>query len=314
MIRLKDYSLIKINPDQRDQIESLINLNNGSVFHEPILNEIASKYHKTDFYYLVNDPDIIKIACPVHVTKYDFGRKLYQLKPPGDIPYAGFVGELTELDQYLKIGLNDALIYAGFPTQNLTELSEEESGLTSMVDLSLSENDIFMKVINAKRRNMIRKAVKSGIEVKAFLDKDGLEIFWPILLSLHIKLGYQKLQKDYYESLFNQYSKKGKSVILIAYKGEKAVSGLLLLGNNNYMHYYKGASVTGTLNEGQGELLQWEAIKWAKGKSKFYDLCNLNRESLPEIYRFKTGISDQLFFYRKFKMKSLGFKILNRLS
>jgi len=96
---------------------------------------------------------------------------------------------------------------------------------------------------------------------------------------------------------------------------ERPVSGVYILGNRNYMHYYKGASVYDVKNEGQGELLQWEAIKLAKslGSSK-YDLCNLNKETLPELYSFKRGFSKDIYQYQKHSQRSLGYKIFNRLT
>ena len=81
------------------------------------------------------------------------------------------------------------------------------------------------------------------------------------------------------------------------------------------MHYYKGAGLFDVKNEGQGELLQWEAIKISKSLgTKYYDLCNLDKDNLPSIYRFKTGISNTIYKYPKLTKNKLGYKVLNRLN
>jgi lipid II:glycine glycyltransferase (peptidoglycan interpeptide bridge formation enzyme) len=232
------------------------------------------------------------------------------MKPLGDIPYAGFIGDDDIALDQIKFGLNEAFSYAGFPYRRFEDNKEENYGETSMVDLSLDEDLIFSTYIHSKRRNMIRKALKSGIEVREFYDQQGIDIFWPLLEELHNKLGYNQLSKDYYQFIYDTYAKEKKATILIAFKDNNPVSGVFLLGNKNYMHYYKGASKFGVKNEGQGELLQWHAIKLAKNLgSGYYDLCNLNKEKLPDIYRFKTGISKEIWTYSLFTKKSILYRI-----
>ena len=187
-------------------------------------------------------------------------------------------------------------------------------GETAMVDLTLNEDDIFNSVIHSKRRNMIRKAISEGITVKAYFSTEGLNFFWPLLNELHKKLGYTKLAYNYYNEILETFAHKKQTFILIAFKNDTPVSGVFILGNQNFMHYYKGASCFEAKNEGQGELLQWEAIKLAKSLGAIkYDLCNLNKDGLPEIYRFKTGISRDIFNYQKYTQSSFGYKIVNRI-
>ena len=60
--------------------------------------------------------------------------------------------------------------------------------------------------------------------------------------------------------------------------------------------------------------MQWEAIKTAKSLgSKYYDLCSLDKEKLPAIYRFKTGISQNIVRYSKYAKNNFGYKILNKI-
>ncbi len=316
MLRYKDYQLIKPDVSTTNQISRLILSNDGSVFHEVMLNRIMERRFNTELLYLVDNRDNIKSAAPVHIIKNKYGLKKYNIRPLNDIPYSGFIGEKIVDKNDFNTGFFESVVYVGFPY--IHEDSDKEYpvwGETTMVDLSLSEDEIFSKLIHSKRRNMIRKAVKEGIEIKSFFALEGLDLYWPILKQLHDKLGYNDLTYDYYKEIFQKYAPLKQAFILLAFKDEQAISGVFILGNKNYMHYYKGASVFGVKNQGQGELLQWEAIKLSKSLgTKFYDLCNLNKDSLPDIYRFKTGISKDIYHYQILSNNAFGYKVVNKIS
>jgi len=313
MLKYKDYKLTKPTEEVNQQVLQLIETQDGSIFHEPALNKIIQQQFNTAFYYLVDNPANITHASVVHLTKNKLGGKRYNLRPLSDIPYSGFIGNKPVDFEKFSVGINESLSYVGFPY--FKDVIAPNAGETTMVDLSLSEEDIFNQVIHSKRRNMIRKALKNNISVKSFDNEEGLDLFWPILDELHKKLRYHHLDDQYFYKMLKAYAANGKAHVLLAYKDDSPVAGVFILGNNNYMHYYKGASKAGVKNEGQGELLQWEAIKLAKKSGvKYYDLCNLNKDKLPDIYRFKTGIANNIFYYPVYNQNRLGYKIANKLS
>lgn len=318
MLKYKDYSFIKPEMRLNQRICEVINHTGGSIFHEVDLNKIVSGNFNSELYYLVDNIDHITCLSPVHITKNKLGLKKFNCNPLGDMPYAGFVGKGSIDINKLSVGYFESLNYSGFPyVKDLVHKVNDNFsvGESNMVDLSLDEDAIFNTIIHSKRRNMIRKANKSGLTTKAFYDKKGLDLFWPILDELHKKLGYINYTYDYYEQILNKYADKKQAFILIAYKEQKPISGIFILGNKNYMHYYKGAGVFGIKNEGQGELLQWEAIKISKKLgTKYYDLCNLDKDKLPAIYRFKTGISQDIYQYKKYSNSAMGYKIMNRIN
>lgn len=317
MLRYKGYSLIKPSKIQIKRIEKVIIENIGSVFHDMALNKIVENNFKTDLFYFVDDPDHINCFSPVHILKNKYGFNRYYFSPLGDIPYAGFAGKASIDFKDLTVGFFESIKYSGFPYTN--DLIHKTNGVlhngeTNMVDLALDENAIFDTIIHSKRRNMIRKAGKSGISTKCFYTEEGLRFFWPILEELHKKLGYKNYTYEYYNKILKAYSDKKQAFILMAFKEQNPISGIFVLGNQNYMHYYKGAGVFGVKNEGQGELLQWEAIKISKSLgAKYYDLCNLEKEKLPAIYRFKTGISKHIVPYYKYNKNNFGYKILSKI-
>ena len=316
MLKYKNFELIKPNEDQVKKISELIEIQDGSIFHEVDLNRIVENTFQTQLYYLVNNPKEISCFSPVHITKNKYGLKRYHFKPLYDIPYTGFVG-IEEIDiEKISVGLFESVKYTGFPYVKDRTHKYNDSltfGETCMVDLSLDEDEIFSKMSHSKRKN-IRKAIKNGIEVKKFYSENGMNIFWPILEQLHNALGPNDLTLDYYKKIFQKYGDSKQVCLLIAYKEKMPISGLFILGNKNYMHCYKAASLFDVKREGQGELLHWEAIKYSKSFGiKYFDLGNLNKEKLPGIYGFKTGISNNIFTYPIYSKNKLGYQIINRI-
>lgn len=315
MLKYKGFSLIKPNAGQRVEINLIIENQFGSVFQDVELNEIVQKHFKTELFYLVDNPNNIKNLTPVHIQKSKFGLKRYHFKPLYDIPYAGFVDESNIKFNEISVGLFESYVYCGLPATKKSNNNESSlnNGETSFIDLSLDEDDIFNGVIHSKRRNMIRKAIKSGIVIKKYTNDEGLKYFWPILDELHNKLGYSHLKEDYYKDIVNTYGPKNQAYILVAFKEGIPVSGIFILGNKNYMLYYKGSSKFGAKNEGQNELLQWEAIKICKSIGvNYYDLGNLDKQNLPHIYKFKTGISNNIVNFPIYTKSSLGYKVVNK--
>lgn len=315
MLKYKDFSLIKPTQEQSKTILNLINEKNGSVFHEVDLNKTVSEEFNSDLYYLVDNPQNIQNFTPVHITQQKKVLKRYELKPLYDIPYAGFLDD-SEIDfSKISCGSSESIVYNGFPKIAIAKenISINRVGETCYVDLNLDEDEIFSTVIHSKRRNMIRKADKSGVIVKTYFTSEGLDYFWPLLSILHDKLNYNHLKKTYYKKIIDFYGPKKQAFITIAFQEEKPISGVFVLGNKNYMMYYKGASSFEVKNIGQGERLQWEAIKVSKSLgTKYYDLGNLQQEALPAIYKFKTGISSNIVNYHVFSYHGNSYKLVNK--
>lgn len=305
---------IYVNLSNEEKILNFINVNGGTVFHEPFFNKLIQKYHKTEFFYLADSEDQYKIICPVHTNSNSINKDI-SFKALGDVPYGGFLGDIPVPLSEIKPKLFERVVYAGMPRNNGYQNNIPLIGETCMVDLALSEDDIFKKVVNPKRRNMIRKAMKSDVKVVKYDTIDGFELYKPLLEELHARLGYKHLVIDFYKEIFEYYSQRGQATLLLAFMDNKLCSGNLLLGNKNMVHYYKGASISNVKNLGQGELLQWKGIKWAKEiGTKYYDLCNLNKEELPSIYRFKIGISSNIYKYPVYNKNGLGAKVLRRIN
>lgn len=304
------YISLLDNQATLNSVEIFLSKQEATVFHEPGFNKIVSKYFKTKFIYIADKYSDFSCICPIHYKKRRLLFSQYYYKSLYDVPYGGFVGQ-DVTSEYLKPGLLDICVYAGFPQPGAEKSFEvKKFSTTNMIDLTLSEDDIFNNVIQSKRRNMIRKAEKNNITIQQFSSNKGLRVFWPMLKDLHSRLGYVLNNFNFYLDLLSIYGPINQAAVFIAYKDNQPLSGVFVIGNKTFMHYYKGASLPNTASMGQGELLQWEAIKWAKKQGvRYYDFCNLNKTALPHIAQFKLGFSNQVYQFESFSESGIGYKI-----
>jgi lipid II:glycine glycyltransferase (peptidoglycan interpeptide bridge formation enzyme) len=99
-------------------------------------------------------------------------------------------------------------------------------------------------------------------------------------------------------------------LVMIAEKDGEPLAGVVLLRNRYFCHYWLGAGKKSAENLGQGEILQWEAIKWAKQMGcQYYDMCVVESERLPNIARFKMGFSRTTVPFYCITRKRLGYRL-----
>ncbi len=285
------------------------------------MNEVVSKVFNTELlhYLILQDNELIGY-CAAHLLKEKFLTTI-EMKPLYDIPYGGFISNgLYSDEQLIKLLPRKnriKYIYSSGPIVDKKKTNEHAnftSKETAITDLTLPEDIIWKNAVNSKRRNMIRKAEKAGITAQIYNNEEGLKLFWPLLEQLHDYLGYNQLTYDYYKRVLDIYFQEKKAGVILAHNQNEILSGVIVIGNKNMMHYWKGASKTGIKNEGQGDLLQWEAIKYAKEYgSKFYDLCVIDKTNLPDIAKFKMGFSNLTVPFFTISIRSIYYKILNRV-
>jgi lipid II:glycine glycyltransferase (peptidoglycan interpeptide bridge formation enzyme) len=120
---------------------------------------------------------------------------------------------------------------------------------------------------------------------------------------------------EFYLRLFHEYSLIDKIKVFLAKKKEEVLAGLILLRNRFICHYWFSAIKKNYENLGQGDLLQWEAIKWSKAMgSRYYDLCVVEPERLPDIAHFKLGFSKNLVPFYLITKKSLLYRACSKFN
>lgn len=128
-----------------------------------------------------------------------------------------------------------------------------------------------MADMDSKNRNMVRKAIKSGvvIERKTIQDyKDFLPIYEETM-TRDSASDYYFFKNNYFEKLVDL---KDNACFFYAMLENKPIAAAIMYYNEKYMHYHLAGSLTDSRKYSPSNLLLYEAACWAskKGIEKFH--------------------------------------------
>lgn len=133
---------------------------------------------------------------------------------------------------------------------------------TVSLDLSLSEDDIWMRQISSKNRNMIRKAEKEGVTIVESNDYNSfMQLYNGTMKDLHAE--------DFYffpQAYYNEYKEsfKGKSLLCFATYEGKPIAGSMFMFSDEYAHYHLSGRDRDYSRYAANNLILWYAIRKAK--------------------------------------------------
>lgn len=164
---------------------------------------------------------------------------------------------------------------------------------TVALDLTLDEKDIWMTEIHTKNRNVIKKAVKSGLEF--IVDKEFNHI------NEFVKLYNGTMNKVDAESFYyfnKNYYKLFKAGIKNSFLGlvsinERIISGAIFFYSKDYGHYHLSGSDPDYLKENPNNFMLYESAKEMKslGIKKFHLGGGFNSDEQNSLYQFKRRFS-----------------------
>lgn len=211
-----------------------------------------------------------------------------------------------------KIKSNDAALFKelGFVTGKCSSL---------VIDLKQSEDEI-IKLFTSRNRETIRHAQKVGVNVKILEGESALS---------HVH-EYGRIQHKLFEHKKGTYSeiyskselfikkilsaKSNKTYLAIAYYQGLPAAGAIFVSYDNTFSWYLGATDFELVKTSKASnLLQYEAIKYAKNNGfLYYDFGGIPNNPDPSmstygVYRFKKSFGGQQFEYDE------GYKILRKL-
>ncbi|MBT3390868.1 MAG: peptidoglycan bridge formation glycyltransferase FemA/FemB family protein [Chloroflexi bacterium] len=176
---------------------------------------------------------------------------------------------------------------------------------TLLVDLLPSEEEILARMKQKTRYN-IRLGIKKGVVVHP---NDDVDAFFHLmgLTGERAEFGVHSL--EYYRRAYELFHPQGLCEILQAeYQGEP-LAALMVFTRGQRAWYLYGASSNRHRNLMPTYLLQWEAMRWAKGRGcAEYDLWGVpdadadeleanfmqRSDGLWGVYRFKRGFGGEL--------------------
>jgi hypothetical protein len=317
----------RINDLTQVEIQSIFEINNkfgGLIFHEIQFNLIVQETFRTELTYWVAISETGKVIgfCPMHTVIRGVLKYSYSSPTHFGVPFGGWVfdsAQIThdELIHGMKYGLNEIGVYFSsiqYPTDTFekTMISVKRCS-TPIIDLSMSEEEIWNKSLKSCRRSRVRKAQREGVVVKTY-GSEGYDLFVPCQKDLHKKINMPDKPEEFYRKLLDYYAPKGQARIFIAEKDGEIFAGSIAIGNHLFMHFWEAAIKQNAPSIGLYEILYWENIVWAqKNGSAYFDLCVVDEENLPQIAFFKLEISNHKVPFYHFIASKISFRILAKL-
>ena len=234
--------------------------------------------------------------------------------PRGPVgPWTGLLGDLAEASRsagaFVLILEPDADDPAGadLAAHGFVRSARSVQPSTSLrVDLTTSEDGMLARM-HQKTRYNIGLAGRRGVTVRPWDDPEG---FAAMLRATGERQGFGVHTPAYYRDAYDLFHPRGEAEILLAEAEGESLGALMVFGCGPGSWYLYGAS-TGLRREWMAPyLLQWEAMRWARGRgAAWYDLWGVpdatldaleagfeqRRDGLWGVYRFKRGFGGQWF-------------------
>ncbi|MFA5644509.1 MAG: peptidoglycan bridge formation glycyltransferase FemA/FemB family protein [Patescibacteria group bacterium] len=174
----------------------------------------------------------------------------------------------------------------------LVKTKDIQPAKTSVLDLSLGEEDL-LKKMSQKTRYNIKLGSKKGVEIMEG-DDSALEDFWKLIAMTARRDKFFIHSKNYYSNLINY---KGNFIkVFLARADNKILAGGIFSFSGNTVSYLHGASSNDDRNFMAPYVLHWEAIKRAKKEGfRYYDFYGVDDKKWPGVSRFKRGFGGEDF-------------------
>ena len=180
---------------------------------------------------------------------------------------------------------------------------------TVAIDTSVSEEEIWMKQISSKNRNMIRKAEKNGLVFERDDEFKYLEQFKRLYNTTMTRLDAEDFyffDDDYYKRFVDIF--KGKGFLGCIKKDDEVISAALFMYENEFGHYHLAGSNRGYSSLGANNLLLWKVAceMHKEGIREFHLGGGTNGDEENSLFKFKSSFSSNL------KQFSIGKMIFNK--
>jgi lipid II:glycine glycyltransferase (peptidoglycan interpeptide bridge formation enzyme) len=176
---------------------------------------------------------------------------------------------------------------------------------TMRLDLRQDVDDLFARM-SSKRRQHVRSAEKQGVIVRQGSESD-LPIFNRLKDAHSARLGYARRQGAYYEELWRALGPRGHIGLFIAEIEGEPVSALLVIPFGDICRHMERPWSGERSELRANELLEWEAIKWAKAQG--YRSTDLEGIDPPLAHAIVAGTpieDDPKYSASMFKLKFGG--------
>jgi peptidoglycan pentaglycine glycine transferase (the first glycine) len=176
---------------------------------------------------------------------------------------------------------------------------------TILVSLEGDEDQILARM-KSKTRYNIRLADRKGVEVRRIQD---IAPFYSLLESTSERAEFGIHTQAYYRKAFELFHPTGECTLFLAEFESQPLASIMVFKRGKRSWYFYGASSRQHRDLMAPYLVQWEAMRWAKGQGcSSYDLWGVPDEEFDRleaeftdrsdglwgVYRFKRGFGGQL--------------------
>jgi lipid II:glycine glycyltransferase (peptidoglycan interpeptide bridge formation enzyme) len=176
---------------------------------------------------------------------------------------------------------------------------------TIVVSIQGGDEDILARMKQKCRYN-IKLAEKKGVTIRAW---DNLTAFHRLMQITGGRDGFEVHSAEYYRRVYELFNPTGNCELLAAEYEGNVLAALMIFAFGDRAWYVYGASTDEERNRMPTYLLQWEAMRWAKGRGcEEYDLWGVpdedeeqleanfekRHDGLWGVYRFKRGFGGEL--------------------
>ena len=165
---------------------------------------------------------------------------------------------------------------------------------TIMLDLTPDEQSLLANMKEKWRYN-IRLAGRKGVRVRPARGREDVQAWYKLLQITGLRDHFGIHSFDYYWRAWQIFAPRQQAQLLLAEYEGQLLAGIFVGCMARQAIYLYGASGNAYRNLMPNYLLQWEAIRWAKGQgATSYDFWGIPEtddagEAMAGVYRFKSG-------------------------
>jgi hypothetical protein len=306
-----DIKITENEPLNKADWDNLAKLN-GNIIQTTFFNEVQKFYHQSPIYFQLFENNELIAGYKVFIYESKRLPKFIRAIsssisfPAEPIILPSLIStRINEIKSEIEKSIKQYCIDKKFTTASygsyygqffeplcIFEPSSKKEFNIAIIDLQKTEDELWADV-HSKHRNVIRKAEKENVIIKAV---DSLNEFIKLMESTYES---QKNKAPNYEFIKKYYAvlKANNAVsIFIAYHNEIPLIGAFVTKLGNTAYYAFGGSTNNSL--GAGNLLQWHIMKQLKSENiSFYNLGQVAKEDDESNLKFSKGISS---FKRRF--------------
>ncbi len=261
---------------------------------------VEQSFGHRSYYLLYREHFRIKGVFPLFSVKsFLFGCSMVSV-PFG--AYGGILADNTETEQAL---FSKAVELTRKNRLDCLEIRNENDAFPELPGKDLyfvfkkeiySDNDKNLDAIPRKARRMIRVAIKNGLKVR-FGSMELLDTFYRLFTASYQRLGTPVFSKKYLQNILRQF--KNRSNILIIYKGEKPLSGVLsFYYKDQVIPYYSGA-VPDSQKYAANDYLYWVLMCDAADRGyRIFDFGRSKKGTGPFHFKRHWGFEPKLLHYQ----------------